>query len=214
MEVPFHIYFIVLSLIVSVAGNLLSRQTTMYLKVFPFYLSITLIIECVQTYRWWHGYSTTTLYNFFGLFEFMFYFFILHQIIQTKKVKRAVKALLILYPVLFSINIAFVQVNGFTSISYSFGCLMVASICVYYFFELFQSKYSVVLVREPAFWLCTALLFFYCCTFPYFALANFLVNFPEIIMDNFEVLLNLMNSLLYSLFTIAFLCRIRIGKSM
>lgn len=213
MEIPVYILFIAISLVVSI-NNLRQNQNPLYLKAFPYYLCVTLIIECVGVYRWSQKLSTTTLYNFFGLFEFMFYFFLLHEIIESVKFKRLIKYFLIFYPVLFFLNIFFYQVDGFASVTYSLGCLMVASICIYYFFELFQSHHSVVLIREPAFWVCAGLLFFYCCTFPYFSLANFMHNFPSIIMNNISALLNLMNSLLYSLFTIAFLCRIGIRKSM
>jgi hypothetical protein len=215
MEIPFYIYFIALSLVVSVLSTVNNKtERPIYLRVFPYYLCITLVIESVGVYRWSHGFSTTTLYNFFGLFEFSFYFVILHEVIRSKRMKVVVKSFFLIYPLLFLINIMFIQVSGFASITYVLGCLLVSSICVYYFYELFESSHSVELIREPAFWLCTALLFFYCCTFPYFGLANFLIDFPEIIMNNIAVLLNLMNSLLYSLFTIAFLCRIRIRKFM
>ena len=214
MEIPFHIYLIGLSLTVSIAARLLQGESSLYLRVFPYYLCITLFIEILGVYRWWHRLSTTALYNFFGLFEFTFYFFMLHEIIQSTKAKRIVKGVMLIYPILFLLNVLFVQVNGFASITYVLGCLLVTCVCVFYFYELFQSDHPVVLIREPAFWFCTGLLFFYCCTFPYFALANFMIDFPEIIMNNIATLLNLMNSLLYSLFTIAFLCRIRIRKFM
>jgi hypothetical protein len=214
MEMPLYIYFIAISLLTSILSYPKRRTANLYLKVFPFYLCITFIIECVGNYRWSHRLSTATLYSLFGVFEFAFYFFVLHQLIKGKTAKKIVRYVMVGYPILFLINILFVQTAGFHSITYSIGCLIVVSICIYYFFELFQATHSTNLLNEPPFWICTGLLFFYCCTFPYFALSNFLINFPDIIMDNISTLLNLMNCLLYSLFTIAFLCKIRIRKSM
>jgi hypothetical protein len=214
METPFYIPFIALSFLVSVFFNIQSREKLLYQKLFPFYLAITLTIESLAVSLWSNSENNIELYNYFGVFEFLFYFFVLHQVILSIKMKRFVAAVIFVYPLLFAINKIFFQTTGFHSITYSLGCLLVASICIFYFFELFQNHQSVNLTKEPAFWICTGILFFYCCTFPYFGLANFMHNFPAIIMNNFAALLNLMNSLLYSLFTIAFLCRIKIRKSM
>jgi hypothetical protein len=214
MDIPVYIYFIALSFLASVVTNLRQQPDQLYLKLFPFYLAITFIIESVGVYRWSNHLNTANLYSFFGVFEFMYYFFVLHQVLNGKKAKSVVTAVMITYPLLFLTNILFIQIAGFHSITYSLGCLVVVALCIYYFYELFQSQHSITLIREPAFWICTGLLFFYCCTFPYFALTNFMINFPSIIMNNFQTLMTLMNSLLYSLFTIAFLCRIRIRRSM
>ncbi len=57
------------------------------------------------------------------------------------------------------LNIYFVQVNVFPPTTYSLGCLLIVGICIYYFYELFHLPSSVNLLREPAFWICTGLLF-------------------------------------------------------
>ena len=214
MDIPLNICFIAINLVASIIFNIQHRGQALYLRVFPFYLAVTLIIEYLGNYMWSHNMNNTFLYNYFGLFSFTFYFLMLHSIVKSSFAKIIVKGIAIMYPFLFAINVAFIQTTGFTSITYSLGCLLVAAICIYYFYELFQLPNSVDLTREPAFWFCIGLLFFYCCTFPFFGMANLMNDFPRIIMDNMVVLLNLMNVLLYSLFTIAFLCRIRIRKFM
>jgi len=214
METPFYIPFIVLSLVCSIIFNIQQKNRLLYQKLFPFYLGITLTIESIAVYIWSNNEDNMHLYIYFGVFEFIFYFFVLSQLINSRRVKVFAKAAMFIYPLLFVINRLYFQTTGFHSMTYSLGCLIIASICIFYFLEIFQSNRSVVLIKEPAFWICTGILFFYCCTFPFFGLANFINNFPSIILNNISALLNLMNSLLYSLFTIAFLCRIRIRKSM
>ena len=212
IDIPVYIFFIGVSFIASLVNTVNNRNDPYYLKAFPYYLGITFITECIATYRWSKGFTTTNIYTFFGVFEFLFYSFVLYRLVTSKVVRLMVKFGMIVYPVIVLLNILFIQIKGFHSITYALGCLIIVSMCIYYFLELFQSTRSVVLIREPAFWICTGLLFFYCCTFPIFSLTNFIKNFPKVIIDNIESLLNLMNSLLYSLFTIAFLCRIRIRK--
>lgn len=207
-----YIFFIGVSFIASLINSYHCRDNKLYLKLFPFYLGITFFIECVGNYQWSRGKSTADLYSYFGVFEILFYSFVLYNIVRSRLARLIVKISMIVYPVIVLLNILFIQIKGFHSITYALGCLIIVSMCIYYFLELFQSTRSVVLIREPAFWICTGLLFFYCCTFPIFSLTNFIKNFPKVIIDNIESLLNLMNSLLYSLFTIAFLCRIRIRK--
>jgi hypothetical protein len=77
---------------------------------------------------------------------------------------------------------------------------------------LFQTQ-TVNLLRQPAFWICTGLLFFYTCSFPIYGLFNYLNRAPLIIKKNIGVIILLLNVLLYSSFTIAFLCRIRVKNS-
>jgi hypothetical protein len=122
---------------------------------------------------------------------------------------------LILYPVLFLMNFLLVQHSSeFQSMTYALGCLLIVICCIYYFWELFQQKASVQLTRQPAFWICSGLLFYYACTFPLLGLINFVGSFPKIIIQNLFQILNILNVFLYLSFTIAFLCRLKIRKSM
>ncbi|RYY20018.1 MAG: hypothetical protein EOO04_20830 [Chitinophagaceae bacterium] len=66
MEIPLYIYFIAISLLVSVVYNVQHRADAFYLKIFPFYLSVTFITELVSSYMWSHNMNNNALYNFFG----------------------------------------------------------------------------------------------------------------------------------------------------
>jgi hypothetical protein len=98
--------------------------------------------------------------------------------------------------------------------TYALGCLLTIFCCVYYFWELFQRPSSVNLGRQPAFWICSGLLFYYTCTFPLYGAINMLKLFPRVILSNLLYILVLLNILLYLSFTIAFLCRLRTKRSM
>jgi hypothetical protein len=125
-----------------------------------------------------------------------------------------ISATMVLYPVGALANIIVTQnIHRLQIIPYAIGCLIIVIYAIYYFYELFKSASSVNLKREPAFWIITSLLFFYTCSFPIFGFANFLSGF-SVIAQNISAVLVILNVILYSLFTVAFLCRIRIQKPM
>jgi hypothetical protein len=190
-------------------------DTDIYLRLFPIFLFLTEVIIYIATYLSAQHENNIILYNFFGSFEFCFYFFVLYRIIQKRLAKKIIFYILCIYPLLALINIFFIQgLTSFQSITYALGCLLIVTICIYYFLELFQLEHSVNLIRQPAFWICSGLLFFYACSFPIFGLANFLRSLPYVILKNLSTIIDLLNIFLYSSFTIAFLCRLRIRKSM
>ncbi|MDO6433778.1 hypothetical protein Q4E93_24445 [Flavitalea sp. BT771] len=208
-----YITFIAVSFIASLSVYFYER-ISVYLRLFPLFLLITLIVELIGLHYSNQGKPPIPLYNFFGVFEFLFYMYVLREIIQSKTVKKIILHTAWLYVLMVAVNFIFIQpITSFGSINYALSCLLITIICIYYFFELFQSSHSVNLVRQPAFWICAGLLFFYCCTFPVFGMLNFLKKAPDIIRKNFQFIILLLNVFLYSSFTIAFLCRIRARNS-
>ncbi len=211
---PFYFYFIVVSLLASL-GAYFRGEKEGYLKSFPVFLFISIVVEIVAYLLAAKIRANTILYNCFGIFEFVFYFFVLHEVVHNEKAKKVIFHISWVYVLLVILNFIFVQkITGFASMTYALGCLVIVAVCIYYFLELFQVSRSVNLLRQPAFWICSGLLFFYVCTFPIFGLLNFIDSFPYIIKGHLSGILNLLNVFLYSSFTIAFLCRARMKKSM
>jgi hypothetical protein len=186
-----------------------------YLNLFPIYLLIATILAGIICFLALRGRSNIILYNIFTILEFCFYFFVLSRIVVNKKMKRFIFFILLLYPFLAVFN-TFLNhsVSVFQTRSYSLGCLLIVAFCVYYFYELFQLPYAIDLLREPAFWICSGLLFYFSCSFPLFGFLNSLKKPPQYIVVHLDIILNLLDVFLYSSFIIAFLCRIKIRKSM
>jgi len=187
----------------------------LYLKLFPIYLFVAVVMGEIGPYLAMHNKTNALLYTIFIILEFIFYFFVLYQIVKSRKLKKIIINVLWIYPLLALINIFFIQkAQGFDSMSYAVGCLLVAIMCIFYFYELFQFSNSNKLSREPSFWICTGILFNYCCLFPIFSFIIFFHNPPLFIIKNLEMIRFIINIFTYLLFTIAFLCRIKINKSM
>jgi hypothetical protein len=139
--------------------------------------------------------------------------FVAEEVIVSKLVKKIIYIIMLLFTVFVAINLIFIQkIYTWNSVSFAIGSLLVVASSIYYFLELFKRPNSVNLVKEPAFWICSGLLFFYCCSFPLLGLNNFFINAPIIVRQNIGVILMLLNVMYYILFTIAFLCRINFRK--
>jgi hypothetical protein len=188
-------------------------QAHSYLKAFPVFLVIIAILGGVIGYLSVHAKSNIILFNVFSIFAFCFYFFVLSQIIVNKKLKKLILFIMFLYPVFAFLNTVIIQkITVFHTRSYSIGCLLIVAFCIYYFYELFQLPRAINLLKETSFWICSGLLFYYACSFPLFGFINSLKNPSLIIITHLDVILNLLDVFLYSSFTIAFLCRIKIRK--
>lgn len=208
-------YILIASTLVGIISYFKNKKISAYLEGLSFFLLTSLIIEFAADYAIYilKKKSNLFIYNPFTVFEFVFYIWLLRAIIRNKLVKNILLILLFLYPIGAGINIYFFQgTHGFHSITYALGCLLIITFSTYYFYELFLIPEPVSLLFEPAFWICTGLLFFYSCTFSLFGLSNIVTSLPRIIINNIEIIINMLNSLLYLMFSIAFLCTIRKTK--
>lgn len=201
---PVYFYFIVLSFLASLFSY--SGTRFKYLKLFPSFLFLTIVTEYVGHYLRSIAENNIPIYNFFSVFEFCFYLFLITQIITNEKVKKIILFSSLIYSIVSLGNIFFFQgISRFHTVTYSLGCLMIVAACIYFFLELFRLPRAVKLSVDPAFWICSGLLFFYCCGFPLYAFLNFWAQF-EWVVTNFQKIVAILNIFLYSLFIIAFLC--------
>jgi len=159
--------------------------------------------------------ANQSLYSFFEVFEFAFYFFVLHYIIRSKRGGKIILFTAWLYPVIALANIFFVQgvhLNVFATYSYSLGVILIIAFCVYYFYELFRAPGYSGLLQLPSFWICSGLLIFYGCTLPLFVAANVLRDYSNAELRNLGLVLSWANYVLYLSFAIACLCGIKFPK--
>jgi len=184
-----------------------------YLRILPIALIVNLIVDTIGTIVVLNGGETTILYGFYNLVPFEFYLVIIYFIIKGPRVKKVLLNVLIGFPIIWLINLLFIQgLYSFQSYTYALGCLLIVSFSMYYFFELFQRPTSFKLVLEPAFWITTGLLFYYCCIFPMAGFLNLVRDLSDRTITIFQSVAVVISVFLYSLFTIAFLCLMKIKK--
>jgi hypothetical protein len=136
----------------------------------------------------------------------------MYSIVKNIRAKRIMFKTMIAFAIISVANLFFIQLfQNFQTFTFSLGCLLIVAFCIYYFFELFLMPSYIKLVYEPSFWLATGLLFYYCCIFPIASILNIVGNdIPEKTVNFYQALTVLVNILMYSLFTIAFVCRMKI----
>ena len=214
MELSVHHIFILISAIVGFI-LLINGNLPAYMRLLPFFLVLTLILELIGRQMGVRGINNTIYYNLFSILSFIYYWYIIHQILRSGLVKRILLFCMIGYPLLSLVNIFYIQgPHVFHTMTYSFGSLLTIIFCVYFFYELFRIPHSINLKTHPGFWIVTGLLFFNACTLPFIGLANYIYQFSPVLIKNLKFILSFLNVLLYLLFTIAFLCRLNFQRSM
>lgn len=207
MELPSYIYVLAVSFLVSLSVFYKPKATETYLKLFPPFLFATLLVEYLASWLRSIDRNNLAVYNFFTAFEFCFYLLVISIVIQDHRAKRLTRLTIGIYGAIAVINILFIQkIKVFHTVTYALGCLIIVAFCIYYFFELFRRPKYIKLVNNPAFWICSGLLFYYCSSFPLYALINYWIDISRLILKNFTHIIAILNVFLYSLFTIAFLC--------
>jgi hypothetical protein len=192
---------------------LFNKQTPLFLKGFPPYLLFSILIEILAALLIKNDISTTLTYNLSTTVEIAFFLWVLSNMIEGNSVKKLMHISIVAYPCLSFLDIYLIQGKDiFHSIGYALGCLLIVLFTIIFFYQLFAKPKAIVLSREPTFWICTGLLLFYSVTFPLYVSVNFMKTFPAILANNVQYLLIVLNVFLYLLFSIAFLCRIKIKK--
>jgi hypothetical protein len=189
------------------------RPSPLYLKIFPVYLGLVYMTSLYYEAFPNRKYPAMTANVVDGV-EFLFFYFFLWNIIQNVKVKRLIGYMLFILPVIAFVNIIFTQnKTGYNTINFSIGCLITVILCIYYYFELLQGTETRSLARLPAFWIVTGIFFNNVCTFPIYAFVAYMKNIPPIIVRNISMIFLMVTLFSAVLYSIGFLCRIRIRKS-
>ncbi len=219
-----HLYFYDYIIIGTFLASLLvfvNKPVPFYLKLFPVFYFLAIIFGMISEYRASHGKYTTDIGNVWTILEFCFDLFIIHQNIINGKIKRIILFTIIIYGLFAFFNIIFIQKKaGLNPNNIAIGSLIVVSLCIYYFSELFRKSEAVSLARLPSFWIISGIMFNNVAFFPIDSLQFFMIEWTranykkyQVIFENMGIITNLIILLTSVLYTIGFTCRIRISKS-
>jgi hypothetical protein len=190
------------------------KQNAAYLFYFPFFLFLTVCVEITGTWLGQNHKPNTLLYDLFTVILFPFYFHFFSQVIHFPAIQKKIKLILFFFPVLSLVDIFFIQGPGvFNTYTYSLGALLIVIMGVIYFFQLFNTNQNTNLLREPAFWIITGLLFSFATSLSLLGVINYVSTLSKNTISLLFKLLSFVNTILYILYIIAFICRLSIRKS-
>jgi hypothetical protein len=212
----FNIYLAVLFIcfITGVVSVYYNRKAPLYLKLFPWFILITFVVEKVAIYLAYTTRNNNAVYNFYSILEFAFFVFLIYNCIQNKRIRRVIVFTACLFLPFMLANIFFIKgIHHFETITFLPGSgllILFSSACLY---ELFFKSSVKTPFKEPAFWIAVGILLFRSCTAPLFLVQGFGKQFTFkqlLLIGQFIIIINL---IYYSLFTIAFLCNLKLGKT-
>jgi hypothetical protein len=211
---PFYVIAIFISFLASLAGLMLVKENRVPIFFFfSFFLFLTIAVEYVGSAMSAHNRNNVTLYNLFTVFEFTFYLFFYRTLFANPAMKKIITGVIILYIGFALLNILFIQGRSiFQSYTYILGCTMMVAFSIFYFYFLFRFPETTSLTKNSFFWIVAGLMFYYTCTFSLYGLENFITSKIRYYNKMLLFISDLLNALLYTLFSIGFLCKINFRK--
>lgn len=190
------------------------------LRFYPIYFLGDFILGIYLDYTSRKGIYNTGVSDVYEIADFSFLYLVLRGFIVNQKMRKNMLFITIISAFFEIINLVFIQKKvGLNPINFSIQCLITVVFCIYYFFELFRKAEDPSLSRLPSFWITTAILFNIVLGFPFFAFMSFMEPRTKqndvssrIIFDNIVTIYNIIITITYTLYSIGFLCRIRIKK--
>jgi flagellar biosynthesis protein FliQ len=211
MKIHLDIWVLIVALTVSLV--VAKRQVKQYLRFFPLFLMITVIVELTGTWMSSLHRNNTLLYNIYTIFQFSFYLYFFTLILDSRFLKP-LNILRIVLPVFGLFDLLLIQgPSVYNTYHYVLGCLSVDTFAVIYFIQLFNRPEKIVLAKEPSFWIVTGLAFHFITSMSFLGIVNYVSTLPPNVSSQLVHLLVMVNVLLYILFIIAFLCRLNTRRS-
>lgn len=210
-----YIIYIVLVVISFLASLTVYRKkdSPVYLRVFPGFLLITFLVEMIAIRRASLRVNNLFLYSLFSAFEFTFYLYFFSAIYKNTNAKKVALVAMFTYMIAAFVNIFFIQGrNAFHTYTFMLGCALIIGFGAYYLFRLVNQPQTGKISRDPTFWITAGLMIYYCCDLPVFGILNYITSLSKGTYNGLVVVYNFMNIVLYSFFTVAFLCRLSIRK--
>ena len=190
------------------------------LKYFPIYFLCGFVVGLLEEYMQSKRIYNTGVANAYGIADFTFVYLVLRSFMTNPRIRKIIIFVIVIVDLFATINLIFIQKKvGFNPINFTIESLICVLLCIYYYNELFQKTEAPSLYRLPAFWITTAIFFNTILSFPIWALLSFMQEMTKsnqasfkIIIRNIATIWYIITIMTYTLYSIGFLCRIKIRK--
>jgi hypothetical protein len=211
---PILTYIYLATVFVAFLSSLMSFRLNLpvHLKFFSALLGLTFLVELFASVilRFVLGVKNNHwVYNAFMLVEFPAYGYYFYRIIRIESLKKAIRFFLIVFPVFWIITVLFqIGIRNWNSYVITVGSFFTVLFALMYYYQLMSASEMVTLRMLPEFWIATGMVIFYLTALPYFGMLNFLIRNYSTLATSLLGVVKVMNILMYSFFTIGFLCSI------
>lgn len=193
-------------LLPALTGVILGPNLDKRLNYMVMFLFLTLFIEILATYCVLHKVSNYLLYDWFSLVEYSFFALFYRSMIRNRNIALLILISIGCYVTGSLVYIFYFHTGAFSSFLNNIESILIVSLVLVYFYELFTADLYVNLAREPYFWISVGVLFYYAGSFFQQGTYNYAVNHIE--LKRFEMVIHsFSNILMYLLFTQGLLCR-------
>lgn len=176
-----------------------------HLKIFSLLLGLTLVVEIWAFYSS-HNYR---IYSIFAPIEFWVYGYFYYQVIHRRIARKVIFFFLLIFPIFSIINLLSVFSSGgwmtYIIIAGSFFSVVFA---LMYYYQLVTGHDIPSLRNVPEFWIATGMLIFYLGSLPFLGPLEFIMNLYMTVAETLEEVLKVLDTIMYTLFTVGFLCQI------
>jgi hypothetical protein len=188
----------------------IANQQNLYtppLRSFVWLILFNLVVEAIGLTMRNHGVANAWLYNLYILIEFTFFNWLYYEAIFEKKLKRIIRVVSLLFPVLFLVNEFWIQgFHIFNTYGYIVGALIVLVWVAMYFIQLLNRPLQPTALVQPLFWISTGLLFFYLGNIPFYGMINYLMEVYPDTLQRYFIIVHLLIMVKFILFGVGFIC--------
>lgn len=180
------------------------KRSGIHLKIFSVLLGVTFFMELYIAVS---RVSSAPLYNLFVLPEFCIYAWFYYRIFEIQSVKKCILFFLVAYPLTW-LGLTFFEfgLHRFNTTVFVLGAFFTVCLAILYYQQLWISDKIEALSTHVEFWISTGLLIFYSCQLPYLALLNYLIKNHLDLARAFIPVLQICDTIMYCMFTYAFIC--------
>lgn len=161
------------SVIIPISAGLITGYKRDYLKVILFYLIFAGIIDVMEEIIGGYHINNLPLLHFYTIIEFLcllrFFQLVFHDALCTS----IIGIIAVAFSIFAILDMLFIQsIYSFNSYPRPIAALIIAGLCLFYFFKKGESENSESWINDPLNWVVTGLLLYFGSSFFHFAFLN------------------------------------------
>jgi len=193
-------------LFISLVLSIFSYKKDKALYLFPFLLSAALLSDLVATVLKYFGFNYFFLYHIYLPIEYSLLAYYFYLTIRNVRVKRAILysiPMFIVFSLMFSLEV--VLISKYPNFQTNIECLLLVVWATIAIFTI-EVKEDVSILSLPVFWICVAILIYQCGIFTFTGMFNYLLKSKSDLFERLRSYHIVFNCILYTLYSIAFIC--------